>query len=86
MLGQWKNFDELESSLSLEELTALLEISRKRSYEDKKFLAAINGVELEDEVSEEENSDILELQGYAASREGFGIDQGLGAITMGEDE
>jgi len=85
LLGQWKNFDELESSLSLEELTALLEISRKKSYEDKKFLAAVNGVELEDEV-EEEDSDILELQGYAASREGFGIDQGLGAITMGEDE
>jgi len=84
LLGQWKNFDELESSLSLEELTALLEISRKRSYEDKKFLAAINGVELEDEV--EEDSDILELQGYAASHEGFGIDQGLGVITMGEDE
>ena len=84
MLGQWKNFDELESSLSLEELTALLEISRKRNYDDKKFLAAVNGVELEDDSEEE--SDILELQGFNATHEGFGIDQGLGAITMGEDE
>ena len=84
LLGQWKNFDELESSLSLEELTALLEVSRKKSYEDKKFLAAVNGVEMEDESDEE--SDILELQGFNATHEGFGIDQGLGAIVMGEDE
>ena len=53
MLGHWKNFDELESSLSLEEIQALLEASRKKNYEDKKFLAAVNGVELDEEPDEE---------------------------------
>lgn len=83
MLGHWKNFDELESSLSLEELTALIDASRKKSYEDKKFMAAIQGVELEDDSSDE---DVLDLKGLAAQQDGFGIDHGLGAITMGEDE
>ena len=71
MLGHWKNFDELESSLSLEELTALLDISRKKDREDKKFSAALQGVELDEPA--EELRDIAELSGYSASREGFGI-------------
>lgn len=80
MLGHWKNFDELESSLSLEEIQALLEASRKKNYEDKKFLAAVNGVELDEETDEE--SDITDLQGYSAQQEGFGIDMGLGFTLM----
>jgi len=84
LLGHWKNFDELESSLSLDELTALLDASRKKDYDDKKFMAAMNGVDLESETPE--NSDIVDLKGFAASQEGFGIDQGIGVMQMGEDE
>lgn len=83
MLGHWKNFDELESSLSLEELTAILDASRKKDYEDKKFSAALQGVELD---GEEEKSDIADLTGYAANQEGFGIGNGLGFISMGGEE
>ena len=84
MLGHWKNFDELESSLSLEELTALLDISRKKDREDKKFSAALQGVELDEPA--EDVRDIAELSGYSASREGFGIGMGLGFMSMGGDE
>ena len=84
MLGHWKNFDELESSLSLDELTALLDASRKKDYDDKKFLAAMNGVELDEQ--DPIDSDIADLKGFAASQEGFGIDQGIGLMQMGEDE
>ena len=84
MLGHWKNFDELESSLSLDELTALLDASRKKDYEDKKFVAAINGVDLEEQVPV--NQDIVDLKGFAANQEGFGVDQGIGVMQMGEDE
>lgn len=84
MLGHWKNFDELESSLSLEELTALLDISRKKDREDKKFSAALQGVELDEPA--EELRDIAELSGYSASREGFGIGLGLGFMSIGGDE
>ena len=80
MLGHWKNFDELESSLSLEELTAVLDASRKKDYEDKKFSASLQGVELNEE---QEVSDIADLKGYAANQEGFGIGQGLGFMSLG---
>ena len=46
-------------------------------------MAAIQGVELDDESSKE---DVLDLKGLSAQHDGFGIDHGLGAITMGEDE
>jgi hypothetical protein len=80
LLGHWKNFDELESSLSLEELTAVLDASRKKDYEDKKFSASLQGVELNEE---QEVSDIADLKGYAANQEGFGIGQGLGFMSLG---
>lgn len=83
MLGHWKNFDELESSLSLEELTALLDFTRKREYEDKKFSAALQGVELDEQ---QEVRDIADLKGYAANQEGFGIGQGIGFISIGGED
>jgi hypothetical protein len=46
-LGIWKNYDELESSLSLAELMAILSNKRELDYEEKKFLAAIQGVDIE---------------------------------------
>ena len=81
MLGHWKNFDELESTLSLEELTALLDVSRKKDYEDKKFYAAIQGVELDGNSKEVE--DVAELNNrFVASQEGFGVGEGLGFIEL----
>lgn len=47
MLGIWKNYDELESSLCMAELTALLTHKRDSDYQDKKFAAAIQGVDLD---------------------------------------
>ena len=80
MLGHWKNFDELESNLSLEELTALLDISREQKAEDREFLAAINGVEFD---KDKEQEDVLDLNNpYAAKEEGFGINEGLGFMQM----
>ena len=46
-------------------------------------MAAIQGIELDEEKSDE---DILDLKGLSAQNEGFGVDYGLGVITMGEDE
>ena len=83
MLGQWKNFDELESNLSIAELMALLDASRNKTLQERKFVAAINGIELEGDASE---SDVIDLKGVSATNEGFGIDHGLGFIQMGDDE
>lgn len=47
LLGIWKDYQELEKSMSMPELLATLEISRELDYSEKKFLAAIQGVDLE---------------------------------------
>lgn len=46
LLGIWKSYDELESSISITELITTLGSRRELDYEEKKFLAAIQGVEL----------------------------------------
>jgi hypothetical protein len=47
LLGIWKDYQELEKSMSMPELLATLEISRELDYSEKKFMAAIQGVDIE---------------------------------------
>jgi hypothetical protein len=54
LLGIWKNFDELESSISIEELMQILSITRELDYEEKKFLAAIQGINLDEQTGKED--------------------------------
>ena len=49
LLGIWKDYRELELSLSMPELLATLASKRELDYEEKKFLAAIQGVDLDAE-------------------------------------
>ncbi len=49
VLGIWKNFDELESSISMSELMVILESTRELDYNEKKFLAAMQGVDLDEQ-------------------------------------
>jgi hypothetical protein len=49
LLGIWKDYHELEYSMSMPEIVATLGSSRELAYEEKKFLAAIQGVDLEEE-------------------------------------
>ena len=47
LIGIWKDYDELESSMSMQELTATIQIKRELDYGDKKFAAAMQGVDLD---------------------------------------
>lgn len=47
LLGIWKDYDELERSLSMQELTSILNVKREEDYAHKKFLAAMQGVDLD---------------------------------------
>ncbi len=49
LLGIWKDYDELEKSLSMAELMATLSSKRDIDYQEKKFLAAIQGVDLDEQ-------------------------------------
>lgn len=80
LLGHYKNYDELESSLSLEELMATITASRQKEKREREFLAAINGIELSKE--EEVENDILNNKGFMAQQEGFGINEGLGFLEL----
>jgi hypothetical protein len=47
LLGIWKDYEQLELSLSMPELLITLELKRDLDYQEKKFLAAIQGVDLD---------------------------------------
>jgi hypothetical protein len=47
LLGIWKSYDDLETSLSMTELFEIISTRRELDYEEKKFLAGIQGINLE---------------------------------------
>jgi hypothetical protein len=75
------------------ELIAILEAKNNQDYDNRKFMAALQGVDLESSSSENkweeikarafskgatsDSNNILALQGKAAQRAGFGIGMGL---------
>jgi hypothetical protein len=75
------------------ELVAILEAKNNQDYDNRKFMAALQGVDLESSSSENkweeikarafskgatsDSNNILALQGKAAQRAGFGIGMGL---------
>jgi hypothetical protein len=56
LLGIWKDYDELESSLSMPELTTTLNAKRESDYREKKFLAAMQGVDLDKQIGKVEKN------------------------------
>lgn len=73
-MGIWKNYEELEDNLSVDELLSTLNSQRKLEMERQKFLAAIQGISLDDE----QPKDIAELSGTDAAIAGFGVGMGIG--------
>lgn len=47
MLGIWKNVSDLETSISLPELESIIRESRDKEMRHHKFLAAIQGIDLD---------------------------------------
>lgn len=67
LLGHWKNFDEIEDNLNLEELQIILEASREQEYTRQKFAAALKGVDL-DAQSGKTDSSFEEVKRRAQSK------------------
>lgn len=65
--------------MSIEELLATLNAVRKKDEADKRFLAALQGVDLDESSSEDE--DITSIRGVRAKQDGFGIGLGLGYVV-----
>lgn len=47
-MGIWKNIQELEEALNLEELKAIIGASREREHRQNKFAAALKGIDLDE--------------------------------------
>jgi hypothetical protein len=54
LLGIWKNYEELESSICLPELMSILEQKREMDYQDKKFTASLKGIDLDSASGKQE--------------------------------
>jgi hypothetical protein len=54
LLGIWKNYEELEDSVSLPELTSILVAKHDKDQQNRKFLAALQGVDLDKETGSSE--------------------------------
>jgi len=94
LLGNWKNYEELENSLSMPELIQTFKSMQKSESEKRKFLASIQGIDLGQEENESSTTfedvqrralgittsanDVVSLQGQFAAQAGFGIGAGLG--------
>jgi hypothetical protein len=56
LLGIWKDYEDLESSLCMQELTTTLNAKREAEYREKKFLAAMQGVDLDKETGKDQGN------------------------------
>lgn len=75
VLGAWKNFEELETNISMPELMSILESVRELDYNEKKFLAAMQGVDL-DEASNKNEPDPWEAMKARVAAQVSGIGNG----------
>ena len=48
LLGIWKDYEELEASMSMPEILSTISSKRELDLEEKKFMASIQGIELDD--------------------------------------
>jgi hypothetical protein len=67
LLGIWKDYNELELSLSMPELIATLESKRDLDYQEKKFLAAIQGVDIDKDNGKSSQNKWEEMKAKAFS-------------------
>lgn len=56
MLGIWKDYQELEDSICMPELVSILVAKREKDHEDRKFLAAIQGIDLDKDSQQEQST------------------------------
>lgn len=87
LLGIWKDYEELEASLSMAELTETLNAKREADYNEKKFLAAMQGVDLDKQSGKEDAWEKMKAKvfsgGQAANSNDILAYQGANAAKAG---
>lgn len=68
LLGLWKNIEELENAINLDELQALLNAEHEREHRRNKFTAALKGINLDDAEVESNRQKFEEVKRRVESR------------------
>jgi hypothetical protein len=87
LLGHWKDYDELESSLSMPELTATLKAMYSAESRKNKFMASLQGVNLDSDDSnnnsEKQPSTLKDIQARAMARLSGDNEKASSAVKYG---
>lgn len=78
LIGTWKNIEDLEECLTLDELHQILAANRKIEDDRAKWLAAVNGIDLSDDGTREtpqETVDRLKRKAEAMEEGGMTEDE-----------
>lgn len=68
LLGIWKDFDDLESNISMPELIAIVTATRDKEKDNQRFLAALQGVDLDENSNNNPNKEFEDLKARVFSR------------------
>ena len=87
LLGIWKDYEEMETSLSMPELIATLNAKRDIDYNDKKFQAAMQGVDLDKQSGKQDAWEEKKAKFFSGGKTGNANDivafQGANAAKAG---
>ena len=87
LTGIWKNFEELEESINMPELLIILSTKRELDYESKKFNAALQGVNLDEQTGKRDAWQDLKARVFSGGTANDSNDilslQGQNAVSAG---
>lgn len=75
LLGIWKNIDELEESISLPELMSIVESSREKELRDRRFAAALKGINLDEQSGSSAKDRVEEMKRKAEAMQSNNISE-----------
>lgn len=68
LIGNWKNIDELEDCLNLNELKLILDSYRDKELRNQKFQAAIRGIDLDKQIAKQAEDSFKKVQDRVQAR------------------
>lgn len=76
LLGIWKNIEDLESKINIDELQAILEAAHKREERNQRFMAAIQGIDIDKGAKEDAEERFNAVQMRVQARlQGMSVEQ-----------
>ena len=85
LLGIWRNVEDLEDALSLPELETILTAARKEKESERKFMAAIQGIDLEKGNADDAKERFESIKRRVAARKSGKSEEQLALEGMGID-